>query len=174
MPTERKKEIVGELRQKLSECTVAFVADYRGLNVAQMHELRQRLREKKVEFRVVKNTLLSLAAQEAGRGSLVDMLEGPTGIAVGHGDPVLCAQAIEDYVRTSRSIMTIRGAVLGNRPLSAREVRTLASLPPREQLVASLLGQLQGPVVTLVYTLRGLTQGLASVLQQRTTQLEKS
>ena len=167
MPTERKVKAVDEMREWMSKCTIAISADFSGQGVTDMTHLRRALREAGVEFRVVKNNLAYLAADEAGRPGLKDIVEGPTGIAFGYGDPTEPAKALVRYIRTSRSPMKIRGGLMGERGLSAREVDTLATLPPREELIARLFGQMQGPVARLVNVLNSPISGLARVLQAR-------
>ena len=171
MPTERKKEIIGELTTILERCAIAITTDYRGLSVAQITELRNRLRQLGVEYRVVKNTLARFAAEQAGKEGLIGIMEGPTAIAFSYDDVVQPAKALSDYVRTSRTPLTIKGALLDRRVLSAEEVQTLSTLPAREVLVANLLSAMQGPIFALVRVLNANPQGLAVLLQARMKQL---
>jgi len=159
------------MREWMSTCTVAISADFSGLGVTDMTALRRALREAGVEFRVVKNTLAYLAADAAGRPELKNIVEGPTGIAFGYGDPAGPAKALVQFIRANRSPMRIRGGVMGERGLSAQEVDTLAMLPSREELIARLLGQMQGPVTRLASVLNSPISGLARVLQGRAESL---
>ena len=172
MPTERKSEIIHELTTILERCAIAVATDYRGLSVAQMTELRNRLRQVGVEYRVVKNTLARFAAEQAGKDGLIGIMEGPTAIAFGYDDVVQPAKALSDYVRTSRTPLTIRGALLDRRVLSAEEVQALSALPSKEVLVTNLLGAMQGPILALVRVLSANLQGLLVLLQARIHQLE--
>jgi large subunit ribosomal protein L10 len=171
LPTERKVKAVDEMREWMSKCTVAISADFSGLGVTAVTDLRRALREAGVQFRVVKNNLAYLAADAAGRPELKDIVEGPTGIAFGYGDPAEPAKALVQYIRTNRSPMRIRCGVMGERGLSAQEVDTLATLPSREELIARLLGQMQGPVARLAIVLNSPISGLARVLQGRAESL---
>ena len=153
------------MRDWMERCTVAISADYSRLRVGDMTVLRKVLREKGVEFRVIKNTLAYLAADAAGKPEIKGIVEGPTGLAFGYGDPTEPAKALSDFIRRTRSPLKIRGGAMDGRSLTAQEVNTLATLPSREQLVARLLGQLQGPISGLVYVLNAPISGLARVLQ---------
>ncbi len=171
MPTKRKRDIIHELTETLERCAIAIATDYRGLSVAQMAELRGRLRQLGVEYRVVKNTLARFAAKEAGKEELMAVVEGPTAIAFGYGDVVQPAKALSDYVRTSRTPLSVRGALLDRRVLSAEEVQALSTLPSKEVLVANLMSAMQGPVFALARVLNANLQGLGVLLQARMKQL---
>ena len=166
MPTERKEQIVAELRRLIEGSTVAISADYTGMTVGAMTELRRTLRQSEVEFHVVKNRLTYLAADAASRPLVKEIVQGPTGIAFGFADPVEPARVLVDFIRANRSSLKIRGAVLGDRQLSAEEVAALAALPSREELIARLLGQLQAPIARLTYVLNAPLSGLMTVLQR--------
>ena len=170
MPTEKKRQLVQELHEKIARCRVAIATDYRGIGVNALTELRQRLREKGVEYRVVKNNLLAIAADQAERQEFKQLLEGPTGIVFGYGDPVEPAKLLDEYIRVARSPLVVRSAVIEGRLLTGAQVRSLAALPPREELVAQLLGQMQAPITGLVNVLSAPLRGLVTVLQRRTEQ----
>ena len=171
MPTERKINSVERIRGWLEESTVAISTDFSGLSVNAMNDLRQQLRDKGIQFRVVKNNLAHLAADAADRPGLKQIVEGPTGIAFGYGDPVEPAKTLSEYIRTTRSPLTIRGGLMDERVLSAVDVNALAALPSQDELVARLLGQIQAPIAGLVNVLNGPIAGLARVLQARADQL---
>ncbi len=170
MPTEKKIQQVEQLKQKLSECTIAIATDYRGLSVPAMTELRRRLREKGIEYRVVKNTLTYRAADEAERPEIKEVVKEATGIAFGYGDPVEAAKVLDDFIRMSRQPLSIRGAVLDHQVLTADKVTALARLPSRDILVGQLLSQMKSPITRLVLTLNGVITGLATVLQRHIDQ----
>lgn len=172
MRREKKKEVVQELADKLSRCNIAITTDYRGLSVAEMTELRRQLRQAGIEYRVIKNTLAGFAAQEAGKMGLTSVIEGPTAIAFSYEDITTPAKALVDYIRSSKSELKIRGGLLNQRVLSASEVTTLATLPPREELVAKLLGAMQGNILSLVRVLNANIAGFLGLLNARMKQLE--
>lgn len=173
MPTQQKFNRVSELKDKLERCTIALTADYTGVSVNEMVELRRRMRSAGAEFMVVKNTLMDLAADAAQRPQVKQIVQGPTAVAFGFDDPVQVARAITEYVRTTRSVLTVRGAFLSDGPvLSQADVGRLAALPAKPQLVAQLLGQLQAPLQRLLGVLNGPLQNLDGLLQARIRQLE--
>ena len=173
MPTERKVNAVEEMRQWMEECTVAISTDYTGLSVSAMTGLRRNLREKNVQFRIIKNTLAYRAADAAGRPAFKEIVEGPTAFAFSNGEPIDPAKTLVDFIRTTRSPLKIRGGILGDRMLTSEEVNNLATLPSKEELIARLMGQLNAPATGLVYVLNATIAGLARVLQRHVENLEK-
>ena len=157
----------------MEECTVAISTDYTGLSVSAMTELRRSLREKNVQFRIVKNTLAYRAADAAGRPAFKEIVDGPTAFAFSNGEPVDPAKALVDFIRTTRSPLKIRGGILGDRVLTLEEVNNLATLPSKEELIARLMGQLNAPAAGLVYVLNANIAGLARLLQRHVENLEK-
>jgi large subunit ribosomal protein L10 len=168
---ERKSEIVEELTEEFRSSTSMLVADPRGLTVAGIKDLRIRLREQGATFRVSKNTLARIAAREAGQEPLLDLLEGPTGIALCHEDPAPVAKAMADFARTSR-LLEVRGGVLEGRVIDAATVRTLATLPPREELYAKLVGSIASPISGFVNVIAAIPRGLVVALDQIRQQKE--
>lgn len=172
MRREEKKEAVKELADKLTRCNIAITTDYRGLTVAEMTELRRQLRQGGIEYRVIKNTLARFAAEQAGREGLTSIIEGPTAIAFSYDDVTAPAKALIDYIRSAKSDLKIRGGLLDQRVLSASEVTTLATLPPREELIAKLLSGMQGTIYSLVRVLNANIAGFLGLLNARMKQLE--
>ena len=149
MPTQKKIEMVGELRQRIERCAIAIAAEYRGLSASEMGQLRRAARDAGVELRVVKNRLFLRAAQEAGRPDLAELLEGPTAIVFGYDDIAASARVVTEYARTARNAFAVRKGVLDGQVLSLADLQDLANLPSREVLVARVAGALQGPVARL-------------------------
>jgi large subunit ribosomal protein L10 len=166
LPTDKKRELVAEIRRLLEGSTVAISADYTGMSVPAMTGLRRALRESNVEFHVVKNRLTYLAADQAGKPLVKGIVEGPTGIAFGFDDPVAPAKAMVEYIRANRSPLKIRGAVVGDRQLTPEEVSALALLPSRDELIARLMAQLQSPITRLAGALNAPLAGLVTVLHR--------
>ncbi len=171
MPTGEKERQVEELKDRFVRCTIAVATDYTGLPVNTLTELRQRLRDQGMEYRVVKNTLAYVAADEISRPQIKDIVQGPTGLAFGYGDPVEAAKTLTDYIRSTRSTLSIKGALVDNRILGPGEVAAFAQLPPKPQLLAHILGQMQTPISRLLAVLNGPVVGLATLLQRRLEQL---
>lgn len=172
MRLEEKKQAVSELAQKLERSSIVITTNFRGLSVAEMTELRRRLRQEEIEYRVIKNTLAHFAAEQAGKEGLISIIEGPTAIAFGYGDVVAPAKALIDYIRSAKSELRISGGLMEQRVLSASEVATLATLPPKEVLIAKLLSGMQGSILALVNVLNANITGLVSLLVARRKQLE--
>jgi large subunit ribosomal protein L10 len=173
MPVRQKKvQQVELLTEKLRKAKVAVLADYRGLTVAQMQDLRSRLRTADVEFRVVKNTMARRAAAESGNEALQGELTGPIGIAFGYDDLGAPAKLLADFVRTTRLKLDIVGGLVEGRVFGPEQVRQLADLPPREVLLAQLLGTLQSPIAQLVGAVQAPVQELVGLLEARKNQME--
>ena len=172
MPTEKKRQEVELIAERLSRCTIAIATDYRGLAVAEMTSLRRKLREGQVEYRVVKNSLTRLAAEQTGKESLNTLLEGPTAIAFGYGEITEPAKLLVAHIRSERSVLSIKGALLDGQVMAAEQVITLANLPSRDQLVAQVLQALQGPIYSLHQVLSAQLRGLVTVLDGRLKQIQ--
>lgn len=172
MPREEKVQVVDELSQVLSECSIGIMTDYRGLSTAEMTELRRSLRNSEVRYRVVKNTLARFAAEKAGKGELVSFFEGPVAIAFGYGDIVAPAKILADYIKTQKSMLTIKGGFADDRIFTPADIENLASLPSTEILLAKILAGMQSPIYRLVNSLSSPMRGLMGVLQARAKQLE--
>jgi Ribosomal protein L10 len=142
---EEKKQIVAEIAEKLRTSKSAILADYRGLNVAQMTELRKKLREAGCEIKVYKNTLARRATAEVGLTELDPFLVGPTAIAFGPEDPVAPAKILAEFAKENEALELKAGVVEG-RVVSAEEIKAIAKLPSREGLLAMLLSVLQAPI----------------------------
>jgi len=170
MPSEKNQQLLQEIIEKLSKCTIAVTTNYGGLSVTSLNELRRRFREQKIEYRVVKNTITKLAGEKTGMEGINDILEGPTAIAFGYDDPLVPARILEEYIRTTRSSLTIRGALMDGTVLQGSDVMRLATLPSREELLGQLVRQMQAPISRLASILLSPIQGLATVLGRRLEQ----
>lgn len=158
-----KAEKVAALHAKFGQAKHAVVADFRGLSVEQMAELRRRLRAAAVEFHVVKNTLARRAAEGTRYALLRDYFVGPTSIAFGVDDAVAMAKALTEYAKAEPKL-AIKAALIDGKVLTPQEVEEVAKLPPREVLLAQLLAALQGPMAGLAGVLQGVLRQLVYVL----------
>lgn len=175
MPTQAKVDRVKELQEKLERSSIAVTATYTGIGVNGMTELRRKMRESGVELLVIKNTLMYLAAEGAQRPQVKDIVQGPTAIAFGYDDPAEVARSIHEYIRTTRSPLSIQGAAMADGLiLPPGDVERLATLPPRDQLISMLLGTMQAPIQRLLGVLNGPVQNLGGLLHARIQQLEAS
>ena len=172
MKKEDKERVVAELTERLRTSETLIVADYRGLTMPQIDELRGKLLEHGARFAVVKNTLTRRAAEAAGADALLALLEGPTAIAFleAEGDPVAVAKALADAARTSR-VMTIRGGILEGRAIEGAAVEELAKLPPTDVLRAQVLGAITAPLTAIVGLFTAPLQDLYGLLDARIEQL---
>ena len=142
---EAKKQVVSEVAAKLRDSKSTVVVDYRGLNVAEVTELRKQLREAGVEFKVYKNTLTRRAAEEAGLADLNESLTGPNAIAFSMEDVIAPAKVINDFAKKHDALEIKAGVIEGN-VATVEEVKALAELPSREGLLSMLLSVLQAPI----------------------------
>jgi large subunit ribosomal protein L10 len=171
MPTAQKEAAVVELADRIKRSTIAIATDFSGLGVNQITELRRQLRAAGVEYKVVKNRIASIAADEAGVPPFKEILEGATGIVFGYDDVAAAAKAVDEYVKQTRVELKIRKAIMDGVVLTSAQVIALAALPPRDELIARLLAQMNAPISGLVRVLNGTIGGLAIVLQRRAEQL---
>ncbi|GAB4217440.1 MAG: 50S ribosomal protein L10 [Roseiflexaceae bacterium] len=171
MPTQRKVESVADLTDKLNRAQLALVADYRGLSVAEITDLRKRLRESGAELIVAKNTLVWIAAQEAGREALEPFLAGPTAVAFSYGDVSKAAKAISDFNRGPKQLV-VRGGVLGKSPLGTNALEQVSALPSREQVIAQIVGGVASPLSGVVGALNGVIANVLYAVQARIDQLQ--
>ena len=172
MPTEKKEKAVKTLEEVFSKATIGVVTDYRGLKTSELNELRRKLRENNAEYKVVKNSLARIAAKKTGMEHLNNTFKGPVGVAFGYGDATKTVKTISDYLRVSKSSLTMKWGFMEDRILTDKELDTLAKLPSREVLLAKVLGGMQAPIYGIVNVLAAPMRGLAQVLQARVNQME--
>jgi len=162
-PKPEKVAEVEDLEKRLKTASVVILTDYRGLTVGEIGTLRDRLREAAVEYRVAKNTLLGLAAARAGLSALTPFLSGPTAVVLGRNDPGRAARLLQEFIRQYRKL-AIKGAVVEGEILNAEGVQLLAALPSRPELLARVVGAIQGPLSGLAFVLSGPPRALVGVL----------
>jgi large subunit ribosomal protein L10 len=172
MKRDRKEQVVEELTARLKAAETLLVADYRGLTMPQIDELRTRLLESGARFTVVKNTLTRRAAEAAGTDALLTLLDGPSAIAFleADGDMVAAAKALADAARET-NVLEIRGGIMQGRSMTADEVETLAKLPPAEVLRGQVLGAIIAPITALAGLLNAPLQNLVGLIDARIDQL---
>jgi large subunit ribosomal protein L10 len=170
-----KKAVVSELKDKLVATKGAVLTNYRGLTVAMDTKMRRKLREAGVEYRVVKNTMTRFAAKDAGIEGLDKYLEGPTAIALSETDPVAPAKILSDFIRENKlQALEIKAGLVEGKVIDAGGVKALATLPPREVLVATLLGTMQAPISGFVRALNGVPSNLVYALEAIRKQKEQT
>jgi large subunit ribosomal protein L10 len=168
-----KERLVAELTERLRTTDTLLVADYRGLTMPQIDELRTRLLEHGARFAVVKNTLTRRAAEAAGTDALLALLDGPTAIAFleSDGDPVAVAKALVDTARETR-VLELRGGMLEGRPVEPGEIESLAKLPPVDVLRGQVLGAVTAPLTGILALFTAPLQDLYGLIDARIEQLQ--
>jgi large subunit ribosomal protein L10 len=183
MPTARKIASVADLNDKLSRMQFAIVADYRGLTVAEISDLRAKLRENGADFIVAKNTLIKIAVREQGLTALESLLEGPTAIAFAYDDVAKVAKTLQDYLKSQPKV-SIRGGVLGGAPVPADGLEQVAKMPSRQEVLgqiagvtaaplSNIVGLVNAPVADVFNLVNTITSDIPSVIQARITQLQE-
>src|SRR5438067_8507019 len=172
MQKEDKAKIVDELTERLRSADTLIVADYRGLTMPQIDDLRSKLLEHGAKFTVVKNTLTRRAAKDAGAEALLALLEGPSAIAFieADGDMVAVAKALADSARDTK-VLAIRGGILEGKEISAGDVDELSKLPPLEILRGQVLGAVIAPLTQLLALVNAPLQNLYGLIEARIDQL---
>lgn len=154
---EQKQQVVAEVTEKMRESACTVVADYRGLNVAQVTELRRRLREANVEFSVIKNTLLRRATEQAELTDLDQHLLGPTAVAFSKEDPVAPAKILNEFAKKNEHLK-VKGGIVEGKVVDAAQLKALADLPSREGLLSMLLSVLQAPVRNFALAVKAVAE----------------
>jgi large subunit ribosomal protein L10 len=169
---EDKERVVAELAERLRTTDTLLVADYRGLTMPQIDDLRTKLLEHGARFLVVKNTLTRRAAELAGADALLALLEGPTAIAFleSGGDSVAVAKALVDAARDTR-VLVVRGGMLEGRPVEPGEIESLAKLPPLDILRGQVLGAVTAPLTAIIGLFTAPLQDLYGLIDARIEQL---
>ena len=172
MQKEDKQKVVADLTDRLKSSETLIVADYRGLTMPQIDDLRSELLKHGAKFTVVKNTLTRRAAEAAGADALLALLEGPTAIAFleTDGDPVAVAKAIGATARETK-VLAVRGGILDGRPITAEDIESLAKLPPLDQLRGQVLGAIAAPLYAIVGLFNAPLQNLVGLIDARIEQL---
>ncbi len=164
MKREDKVQLVNDLHSKLEKANGNFLVDYQGLNVEAINELRKGLRKSNTEFQVVKNRLLKLASRDTDTNMIVDFMQGPSAIAITYDDVVSPAKVLVDFAKENEKLDIKCGQIAGN-VLNAEDVKRLASLPGREQLLAQTLSAMQAVPGSFVRVLNAVIVNLLNVLK---------
>jgi len=167
MKRAEKEQLVAELSGKLNNAQSLYYTDFTGLNVKRMTELRRRLKKAGVEYVVIKNTLALRAVNESGL--VGETLKGPTGLVVGK-DPVSAARVLTEFAKEFEDKPTVKGGLLQGKKIDNAQLKRLASLPSREQMLADLGAGMQSPMAAFVGALNGLLYMFAGALDALKTQ----
>lgn len=164
MQRSEKELVLTELTEKIRKNNGIVLTEYQGLTVAELNELRAKLRPLKSEYTIVKNTLSRLAMKNAGIAVADDQFVGPTGIAIQSGDPVGAAKVLLDFSK-EHAKLKVKAGLLGTKVLTEKEVKALAALPTKEVLIGKLLGSIQSPLYGMVNVLQGTIRNAVYVLE---------
>ena len=166
MNRKEKEQVISDLSERIKGFRAAVLTNYRGLNVEQLNHLRQRLREEKISYHVIKNTLMKLASKGTDLEKLDNYFEGPTAIAISYGDAVLLSKILSEFIKTQPSL-EIRVGLIQGKVASPEEVKALATMPSREVLFGQVLGGIQGPASQLGALLYRSIQQVLGTIQAR-------
>jgi len=164
MPNAEKVKILAQVKEDLANSDAVWVVDYRGLTVKQEEQLRKLIRATGAAFKVYKNSFTMLALNELKMPSLDSILAGPSGFVFVSGDPVASAKAIKGFIKEHKKL-EIKGGLLNGAVVTAEQVKAVADLPSREELIAKLLGTLSNPAGGLVRVLNGPAEKFVRTLQ---------
>jgi len=169
---KEKEQVISDLSERIKGLSAAVLTNYRGLNVEQVNHLRQRLREEKISYHVIKNTLMKLASKGTDLEKLDNYFEGPTAIAISYGDPVLLSKILSEFIKSQPSLEIKVGLIQG-RVASPEEVKALATMPSHEVLFGQILGGIQGPASQLGAILYRTIQQVLGMIQARADELSQ-
>ena len=168
----QKEEQVAELKDKFSRATCVYVADYRGIDVTSVNELRGRIHKEgagEYEYRVTKNSVLRRAAADTDAATITDRFQGPTAVAISYGDPVGLAKILTEFAKDNE-IFELKAGVLDGRAIEPAEIGTLATLPSLDELRGKLIGLIQAPASKIARLASEPGAQLARVLNARGSQ----
>lgn len=173
MRFEEKQKITDDLRERFAKSAIVVLADYKGLNVASMNDLRRKLREEDIEFQVAKNTLLIRAAKDTEVAKMRDFFKGPSAVALSYSDPVAPAKILTQFAKDNQAL-EIKCGVLKDKVLDVDAIKALAKLPSREVLLGQFLSVLNQVPTSFVRTIAEIPRSFLNVLTAIKDQKEAS
>ena len=169
MARPEKETTVKEIKEKIGNAKVTVLADFTGLDVHQIGELRKSLRKEDIEYKVFKNTLIRIATRSKKLKGLDELLSGPTALAFGYDDEITAPKVLSKFFKKHGG-PKIKGGILEGEVVDSSQVKSLANLPSFEELLAKLMGSMQAPLSGFANVLSGSTRGLVTVLNGITKQ----
>lgn len=154
-----KARVIDDLKDRFSRAKAVVFADYKGMTVAEMSELRKQLKDSSVEFRVVKNTLARIASRDTDIAVADDIFRDPVGVAIGYDDPVTAVKKVLEFTKTNEKL-AVKGAVVEGKLCEENEIKEIATLPAKEILLARLAGTLQAPAGNMARALAATVSSL--------------
>jgi large subunit ribosomal protein L10 len=175
MPTEAKRQEIDSLVEKAKSSEAIYIVEYRGLTVSKSTAVRKSVKATNGEMKITKNTLMRIALRESGLPTASEIDEGPNAYVFAYSDVAATAKALRDFAKErGNEALVIKGGIMGGNVLSKDQVLALADLPPRDVLLAQLLGVMNGPIRGFVTVLAGPARGLVTALSQIKEQKEKA
>lgn len=175
MPTAAKRQEIDSLAQKVKSSGAIYIVEYRGLTVAKSTAVRKAIRATDGEMKVTKNTLMRIALREAGQPTADTIDAGPNAYIFAYNDVAATAKALRDFSKErGNEALVIKGGIMGGKVLSKEQVMALADLPPRDILLAQVLGTMAGPIRSFLTVLSGPARGLVTALTQIKEQKEEA
>ncbi|NOZ62940.1 MAG: 50S ribosomal protein L10 [Calditrichaeota bacterium] len=171
MARPEKEKVVEEIAEKITQANGVYLADYKGLDVEEISDLRNKLREAEVEFKVVKNTLARLSVNKIGYEGLLPYLNGPTAMAFALADPLAAAKVLADFAKKNEKLQ-LKACIFDGTIYGEDRVKEIAQLPSKEQIHAQTVGMISAPLRSLVTVLNGMLASIVNVLDQIKEQKE--
>ena len=172
MKKEQKAQNIEILQKEFTESSIGILTDYRGLKTAELDGLRRKMQESGGNYKIVKNTLAIKASEKLNRPEIQTFFKGPVAIAFGTGEVQDTARIFADYIRNTKITIPIKGGFMGEQILTSEDITTLSTLPPKETLIAQVIGGIKSPLYSLASVLAAPIRNLQGVLQARIKQLE--
>lgn len=164
MKKQEKAKAIDTIKDKFQKSNVVILTDYKGLTMEQLTALRKQLRPLNAEYKVLKNTLISLAVKDRTFEGIDKLLSGSTAVLFGYGDQVLPAKALAKFIKDNEK-MSIKGGVLDGKLIDSITITALSKLPSREMLIAKALGGMKAPITNLVFDLKGVINKFVYAIQ---------
>jgi large subunit ribosomal protein L10 len=164
MPTPIKEQTVAELTERMNRMQMLLVADYRGLSVAELADLRKVVRAKGGEVIIAKNTLTRLAAREAGYSQLDEFLKGPTALTFSYDDVPGVAKAIDDYFKATKKDVKVKGGMVGTSVIQAKDLERVSKMPTRQDSLGKILGGVNAPASRILGAMNAVMRNIAYIL----------
>lgn len=163
MPTAQKIAVIEKYTEKFKEAKCVYIADYKGIDVETVTEVRKRFREQNIEYKVLKNRLVRIALNNAGITELAEHLTGANTYIIGYDDPVVPAKILEEFNK-KEDVLRLKAVLFEGKVLGAEQAKSIANLPSREVLLGQLLGMLNSPITKFAGTLQASMQKMVGVL----------
>ncbi|MDY6064768.1 MAG: 50S ribosomal protein L10 [Finegoldia sp.] len=151
----QKQAVIDEIKENIEKSEAMVLVDYRGLDVSELTELRNKYREENVVYKVYKNTMMNFAFKDLGYDDFLDLLNGPNAVAFSMDDPMAAARVSKNFASDHENLV-IKAGYLGDKFLDVDGVKKIAAIPPKDQLIAKLLGSLRAPLSNFVYVTKAI------------------